>query len=278
MNYEKVKSLKAEEFKRLCGVKPETFDRMVKLVRNNEKFKTRSGRPHKLSLEDQVLITLEYLREYRTYFHIGQSWGINESTVFRIVRKVEDILIKAKDFSLPGKKQLLKTDSNREVIVVDVTETPRERPKKKQKISYSGKKRKHTLKTQIIVEQKTKLIICTFYGKGKEHDFKIYKKSKINLAKEIELLGDKGYQGIKRIHGNSQIPHKKPRGKKLEKEQKKQNRALAIRRIVVENIYRNLKIFRILSERYRNRGKRFSLRFNLIAAIYNYELCSSSTC
>lgn len=91
-------------------------------------------------------------------------------------------------------------------------------------------------------------------------------------------MGDKGYQGIKRIHGNSQIPHKKPRGKKLEKEQKKQNRALAIRRIVVENIYRNLKIFRILSERYRNRGKRFSLRFNLIAAIYNYELCSSSTC
>jgi hypothetical protein len=140
MNYEKVKSLKAEEFKRLCGVKPETFDRMVKLVRNNEKFKTRSGRPHKLSLEDQVLITLEYLREYRTYFHIGQSWGINESTVFRIVRKVEDILIKAKDFSLPGKKQLLKTDSNREVIVVDVTETPRERPKKNRKYLTVAKK------------------------------------------------------------------------------------------------------------------------------------------
>ncbi len=61
---------------------------MVKLVRNQEKFKNRSGRPHKLSLENQVLLTLEYLREYRTYFHIGQSWGINESTVFRIVRKV----------------------------------------------------------------------------------------------------------------------------------------------------------------------------------------------
>jgi hypothetical protein len=88
-------------------------------------------------------------------------------------------------------------------------------------------------------------------------------------------LGDKGYQGINKLHKNRQIPQKKPRNQKLTKEQKQQNRELAVQRIVVENIYRSLKIFRILSERYRNRGKRFSLRFNLIAAIHNYELCLS---
>lgn len=131
------------------------------------------------------------------------------------------------------------------------------------------------MKAQIVIEQKTKLIICTAYGKGKEHDFKLYKRSKIHLSESIKFLGDKGYQGIKKIHTNSQIPHKKPRGQKLEKEKKRQNRELATLRIVVENVYRSLKIFRILSERYRNRGKRFSLRFNLIAAIHNYELCSS---
>jgi Helix-turn-helix of DDE superfamily endonuclease len=130
MAYEKVKNLKAEEFKRLCGVKLETFEQMVLLVRKHDRLKTRSGRPSKLSVENQVLMTLEYLREYRTYFHIGQSWGINESTVFRIVRKVEEILIKAKEFRLPGKKQLLKAEESREMIVVDVTETPREKPKK----------------------------------------------------------------------------------------------------------------------------------------------------
>lgn len=88
-------------------------------------------------------------------------------------------------------------------------------------------------------------------------------------------LGDKGYQGIKKIHKSSKTPHKKPRKKELSQKQKKENRDLASIRIVVEHVYRSLKIFRILSERYRNRRKRFSLRFNLIAAIYNYELSLS---
>ncbi len=93
MSYEKVKSLKLEEFKRLCGLHPETFSRMIEVVRSRSKIKLKIGRPGKLSLEDQLLMTLEYWREYRTYFHIGQSWGVNESTVYRIIRKIEDILI-----------------------------------------------------------------------------------------------------------------------------------------------------------------------------------------
>lgn len=115
--------------------------------------------------------------------------------------------------------------------------------------------------------------MCTAHGKGKEHDFKLFKKSKTHLLESISCLGDKGYQGIQKIHQKSKIPHKKPRTSKLSKEQKQQNRQLASTRIIIEHIYRHLKIFRILSERYRNRKKRFSLRFNLIAAIYNYELC-----
>ena len=89
--------------------------------------------PSKLSLENQVLMTLEYLREYRTYFHIGQSWGLNESTVYRIITKIEGILIKSSTFRLPGKKQLLKSSNEISVVVVDVTENPIERPKKNRK-------------------------------------------------------------------------------------------------------------------------------------------------
>ena len=115
--------------------------------------------------------------------------------------------------------------------------------------------------------------MCTAHGRGKEHDFKLFKNSETKFLSFTKCLGDKGYQGINKNHALSQVPHKKARGKKLDKEQKRENSQLASLRIVVEHVYRNLKIFRILSERYRNRGKRFGLRFNLIAGIYNYELC-----
>jgi Helix-turn-helix of DDE superfamily endonuclease len=129
MSYKQVKSLKSSEFKRLCGVRPETFEQMLAVLRKNEEEK-KPGRPSKLKLEDQILMTLQYLHEYRTYFHIAQSWGINESTAYRIVRKVEDSLIRAGVFSLPGKKQLLESQHQIEAIVIDVSESSIERPKK----------------------------------------------------------------------------------------------------------------------------------------------------
>lgn len=104
------------------------------------------------------------------------------------------------------------------------------------------------------------------------HDFRIYKESKIKAIPRIEVIADKGYQGIKTYHNNSKIPYKKPRNGHLNAEKKRENRSLAQVRIKVEHIIRFLKIFRILSSRYRNRRKRFGLRVNLISGIYNYEL------
>ncbi len=94
-------------------------------------------------------MTLEYWREYRTYFHIGQAWGVNESTADRIVKKIEDMLV-SRAFTLPGKKKLQKSDYQLEVVVVDVTETPRLATQKTQKQFYSGKKKRDTLKSQVI--------------------------------------------------------------------------------------------------------------------------------
>lgn len=86
-------------------------------------------------------MTLEYLREYRTYFHIAQTWGVYESTAYRIIRSVEDTLIRARQFSLPGKKKLLEPDHTIEVVVVDVAESPIERPKKTRNGSTVRQKR-----------------------------------------------------------------------------------------------------------------------------------------
>ena len=93
---------------------------------------------------------------------------------------------------------------------------------------------------------------------------------------DIKCLGDKGYQGIKKYHNNSFTPKKKSRNSNITSEDKQKNRELARLRIVCEHTNRKLKIFRILSEKYRNRRQRFALRFNLIAGIYNYELMAAS--
>jgi hypothetical protein len=129
--YDKVKTLSEANFRRLTGVKPTIFNKMVVVLQRAEKQKRkRGGKPPKLCLEDQLLLTLEYLREYRTYFHIGQSYGVSESQAWYSNHWVEDTLIKDDQFHLPGKKALLKSDIEIEVALVDVTESPVERPKK----------------------------------------------------------------------------------------------------------------------------------------------------
>lgn len=123
-----------------------------------------------------------------------------------------------------------------------------------------------------MANQKNLEIICTAYSKGKEHDFSLFKKSRVSMSKEIKCLGDKGYEGITKIHSNSKTPQKKPKKAELNEEQKNDNKKLASERIVVEHIYCQLKVFKIISSRYRNRRKRFGLRFNLLAGLYNYEV------
>ena len=131
MKYEQVKELEEEKFRRLTGVKHSTFLKMLDILKEVDlKKKARGGRKNKLTIENQLLMALEYLREYRTYFHIGQSYGISESSAYKAVRWIEDILIKHPDFALPGKKALVKSDMNYELVLIDATESPIERPKK----------------------------------------------------------------------------------------------------------------------------------------------------
>jgi transposase len=113
--------------------------------------------------------------------------------------------------------------------------------------------------------------LTTAFSEGKTHDFELFKRSEVAFLSETCCLGDSGYQGIQKLHANSQTPQKKSKHRPLTPEQKAQNRLLARARIEIEHVVGRLKVFRLLSERYRNRRKRLGLRFNLIAAIYNLE-------
>lgn len=130
MKYEKIQGLSSSKFRRITGVKKRTFAAMIEIVVASDTARLKGiGRPSKLSREDQVLMTLEYMREYRTYYHIGIDYGVSESNAFRIIRRTEDAFIKSKRFALPKRQEGLDNPSiTKETI--DCTESPIERPQK----------------------------------------------------------------------------------------------------------------------------------------------------
>ena len=118
-------------FKRYTGIHKATFNGMLEAMQQYEAAKTKSGRPSTLSLEEQIVLSLTYWREYRTLYHISMDFGIHESSASRIIRKVEDILVDSGKFELPKKlPSKVDDDINWSVVIVDATETPIERPKK----------------------------------------------------------------------------------------------------------------------------------------------------
>ena len=128
------------------------------------------------------------------------------------------------------------------------------------------------MKSQLLIELETRQIICTAIGKGRMHDIKLFKRSRIPFVSSQLCLADRGYQGFGKQHPGACTPTKKSRKQALPKAEKQHNRALTRLRVRVEHVIRRFKIFRIFSGRYRNRRKRFGLRLNLIAGLLNYEL------
>lgn len=136
MQYIKALKLAPSNFKRMYGVTRETFWEMVKAVRDGKQGSR--GSHASLTIPDQILLTLQYWREYRTYFHIARDWGIHESTAQRTVKRIEDMLIKSGKFRLPSQRKLWQETAEIEVIAIDVAETEIERPKKNRKNTIVG--------------------------------------------------------------------------------------------------------------------------------------------
>ena len=138
MKYKQALSNSQSDFKRLYGVTPQTFWKMVQVVRDAKQGSR--GSYSKLTIPDQILLTLQYWREYRTLFHIAQDWGVHESTAQRTVKRIENMLIKSQEFSLPSQREMSKSETEIELVIIDVAETEIERPKKNRSNTIAASK------------------------------------------------------------------------------------------------------------------------------------------
>ena len=270
MKYEDLKGLNDTKFKRAVGVKREVFEFQVAILEEAQKKKhAKGGRKPKLKIADILLLMYSYLRDYTTFLKLGIYYEIDESNVYRWVTWAESVL---SDY-MTENFDISKLDKNKEYIV-DVTECPVERPKIQeiQREYYSGKKKKHTIKIQIIIEEDTKKIVYVAFDKGSVHDFTLFKNSTKDLNKDVPMLADSGYNGLDKILSKCLTPKKKSKYHPLSTEDKELNHLISTIRISIEHVNSQLKIFRILSERYRNCKHTFIPRALFLCSLYNFCL------
>lgn len=258
-------------FKRITGVSQKEFEAIVEQVRPSfEKIEAKKlghGRnSHLPTLEDKLVCLLIYYRTYISHIFLGYLFNLHESNICRSIKKMEPLLAKkitiTKDRGLTCDKVL--------ELLADVSEQPTQRPITKQKKSYSGKKKRHTIKTEIVIESDGKIVSVSKSHKGRIHDFKIRKREKLLPIKSIKMA-DSGYQGWQKLQNNVVIPYKRSRKRALTMEQRVHNRNLASQRMKIEHKIREIKVFRIMSQVYRNFQKKYNLRFNIIAGIVNLK-------
>jgi hypothetical protein len=262
--------------KRLLGISFEQLEQLIEQgkilhhIKQEEKFKKNprliaegGGRPPLLSLEEQIVLTLIYLRQHITFEVLGLLFQVSESSAHNIFNYWQEILREALPASLM--EQVKKFEENMEEVlenltelqlIVDSSEQAIERPLdyQTQKKYYSGKKHYHTFKSQFIILPSGKDIVDVVVGKpGPVSDIKLCREQLSKFQPEQTLIGDKAYVGSDQIR----TPTKKPPKGELTKEQKEANKILSQDRIFVEHVIRILKIFRIAQERFRLRKNRY---------------------
>ena len=271
LRFNSLRNKNNEEFTRKAGIPYDCF--MILLARIKNEISTtllsnklkRRGRKSSMIIEDKLLLTLYYLRHYPTFDNLGDLYNICSSYANDIYHEYLSMIIKTTH--VPG-KNLLK-DPSIKSILIDVTEQPIERPKTRQKKNYSGKKKQHTIKVQLVVEPLSSTILDVKVDKGSVHDFTIFKNSRLDIANEIEVCVDLGYQGIDKYVKNISIPDKKPRKGVLTAEQKLDNTKKSKKRVFVEHVNRFCKIFRIAKEVYRGKQRNISKTWNVISGLVN---------
>lgn len=263
---------KPKAFLRITGVSIEEFEIIVQKAtplwkKKIENVKIVSGRPYGLgSLENHLLCLLIYYRTYLTQEFLGFLFDVDDSCVSRSLRRVAKVLSPA----LGIKKKRFVLEQEAKDIIIDCTEHPIERPKKNQKKYYSGKKKRHTLKTEIQITGEGEIIHLSNPHQGKDHDMMIRKQGP-PLHPNTTAYVDSGYQGLHQDHRKTEYPYKKSKHNPLTPEEKVYNRGLSRFRVRVEHKIRELKTFRILKEQYRNHRKGFGIAVNIVAGIVNLK-------
>jgi hypothetical protein len=258
-------------FLNITGLSVRQFDDLANKIRPSfqelEQSKLLPGRKsHLPTLEDKLLCVLIYYRTYITHTFLGYLFHLHNSNICRLIRKIEPLLAGkitiTKDRSLTAEKLI--------ELLVDLSEQATQRPIKRQKDSYSGKKKRHTIKTEIVMEGSGKIVSVSKSHKGRRHDFKIRKGEKLLPMQSIKKA-DSGYQGWQKMQSNVVIPYKRSKKKTLTKQEREHNRKLASSRVKIEHKIRQIKVFKIMSEVYRNFQRKYNLRFNIIAGIVNFK-------
>lgn len=272
LNFSKL-SKSPKNFLHLTGVSITEFRELVERIRPDwelllEAKKCDGRTAHLATIEDQTLCTLLYYRTYNSQEFLGFLFDLHESNVCRLLKKIEPLLAKKitikKDRSLTPEK-IMK-------LITDATEIKIQRPKNKngQKKFYSGKKKTHTIKSEMTISEDGKIISVSKTYEGRVHDFTI-KADQKPLPRDCEKHGDLGYQGWHKLASNVFLPIKKKKHQPLTKEEKLYNRSLASFRVKIEHKFRELKIFKILSGTYRNFRLKLHMRLNIIAGIVNLK-------
>ena len=258
------------QFRSLTGVDAETFHKLVEQLRPYRRERivvpnNRQGRPWGVGqLEDHLLVLLILYRCSITQDFMGCLYGVNKGTVSRSLRRIEDLAARV----LGVKQSIRISREEAEALIIDGTEQPIQRPCRKQRCWYSGKKKRHTIKTKIAITEQGRIVGVSKPAPGRVHDLEIRRRGP-PLPKNAHVYADSGYQGLQEDHATIEIPYKKTKKRPLTKEQRDYNHALSRFRVRVEHRIARLKSFRILSERYRYPRNRYAVKISTVAGIIN---------
>lgn len=273
---EKLLNLKEADFKLHTGIRKEKFFEILEFLTVEFNKAHEKGSNKGIGITCRFVLAITYWREYRAMRQMALEYDVSKTTVCDSIKWIEVTLSKWDKFVLQDiKTEIKKLESQGikvENIIGDVEEQPIERPTINQEESYSGKKKRHTTKNQIIIPEGTKRIINFYNTNGTTHDFKMIQESDILPTLEEMKIGgkfDSGYQGIQKELSKAIIPIKKSKLHKLTEEEKEFNKKLSQKRITIEHVNRELKIFRIMKETYRNRQNRYEEKLQIMCGIYN---------
>jgi hypothetical protein len=259
-------------FKQLTGLEIQEFWQIIKKIKPLWKKKYQykkkvSGRPYGLvSIENHLVCLLLYYRCYTTQLFIGFLFSLDDATISRSIRRLEPILVKV----IAIKKERSFSEKDMEKLIIDATEQRIQRPKKKQKKYYSGKKKQHTIKTEIQINGVGRIVNISKPYPGKNHDIAI-RKLHDRLPRGSLVLADSGYQGLQETYKNIRLPIKGYKNKPLNLSDKAYNKELSSARVPVEHKIRELKIFKIIGQTYRNSISSYSLKMNIVAGLVNFK-------
>lgn len=262
-------------FHRLTGLTPGQFTSLAQQVeplfqeaerrrkaRPNRQRKIGAGPKRKLSVPEALFGLLLYYRTYTNHVFLGLTLGIDDSNVGRYFRVLTPLIPKS---LLPQRPQQLLTEEEVARLIVDATEQPTER---RRGTGYSGKKKHQTVKTQIVVTPRGKIVHVSRTVPGNRHDKRLFDQTRLKLPPRTKLLGDLGYLGATGVS----LPYKSSKLKPLTKQQKLHNQKHARWRIIAEHVLAQLKKFQILAQRFRNQLDTYNQIFTNIALLYNYRL------